>query len=109
MNNPHTDADMPALTKLAPAAVDAAKAHMATIRDSRSAALAERISAYERRLLRWQGATEQLTLAIDNPGIRNRRHKDIVAVTSDTEALIASLGTAGAPMIRLVAVLIPRP
>ena len=81
---------------------------MVTIRDSRSAALTGRLTAYERRLRHWQGATEQLTLAIDNPGIRNRRQKDVAAVTSDTEALIASLGTAGAPMIRLVSVLIPR-
>jgi ERCC4-related helicase len=109
MTNPHPDAGLPALTKLVPGAVEAAKTHMATIRDSRSAALAERIGAYERRLRNWQGATEQLAIAIDNVGIRNRRHKDIAAVTSDTEALITSLATAGAPMIRPVAVLIPRP
>jgi hypothetical protein len=108
MTNPNTGADLAALTKLVPAAVDAARAHMATIRESRSAAIAERVRAYQHRLRRWRGATEQLALAIDNAGIRNRRHKDMVAVTSDTEALITSLGTAGAPMVRLVAVLVPR-
>jgi hypothetical protein len=109
MTNPHADADLSALTILVPAAVDAAKAHMATIRESRSAALAERINAYERRLRDWQGAAEQLTFAIDNPGLRNRRQKHVADVTSETETLIGSLGTAGAPMIRLVTVLVPRP
>ncbi len=106
MANPDRRLDLPALQALLPAAVEVARARMKEVRDQQGKVLAERVQEYSARLGSWRRQAEQLALAIEVPGFRRRREREVEAVATSVDKLIHELGTSGDPLVRVVAVLV---
>jgi ERCC4-related helicase len=98
--------DLATLQQLVIHAVHAGREHMRAVRDDRDTALAERVQRHQRRLRSWQRHAEQLTLDLAAMPQRRHREKEVAAVATDTEALIADQQTTGDPLVRVVAVLV---
>jgi superfamily II DNA or RNA helicase len=100
-------ADLADLQDLVPRAVEEARGHMKAVRDEAGRVVAERVEAYAARLRAWRREAERLALAIEVPGFRQRREREVEAVAGEVEKLIGELGTSGEPLVRVVAVLVP--
>lgn len=107
MPNPGAPLDLAPLQAALPAAVASARAELARRKDAHEAALDQRLAEPADRLDSWVTRSRQLAFNLDDRRRRDREHytRDVAA---DTTALIQSMRTAGQPLVRVVAVLVPR-
>lgn len=87
------------LSRLVPQAIDEAERHLVQRRDEYDAQMDRVLEPYSRRVQEWRQE------ALIGPARSNKKHVDLTA--GRREALIRSLRTSGAPMLRLLAVLEP--
>lgn len=102
MRNPGTGDDPEALNRLVGPAVKAARGHLTEVCDERDAALRTRLDRHRRRIAAWAEQAEQLAAT-------DRRRAEIDQTRAHADRLADRLATTGEPLIRVVAVLAPRP
>ncbi len=103
MTNPASGVDLGRLQGLVPAAVDAARRHLAARRDAWDATTAEPLRVHRARLEHWrQQSLLPETAAASQRASRMRRVDDTMREQND---LVARLETTGEPLLRLLAVL----
>ena len=107
MANPGRDLHLATLTAALPAVVDAARAELDARRATHDTRVDELLAEPAERLARWRTNRFQQSTLFDEHrrGDRDRQTREI---SDDTDALIASLRTAGQPLVRVLAVLVPR-
>ncbi|MEU4712092.1 DEAD/DEAH box helicase [Micromonospora purpureochromogenes] len=94
------------LQSLLPPAVDAARQHLAAKRDEWAEANAEPLRTYRAQLNRFQQASLFDELPSAN---REKRRQRVQATVQEQGDLLARLETAGDPLLRVLAVLVPSP
>jgi hypothetical protein len=111
MSNPGAnDETMPVaeLAKLLPHVVAAARTEIAARREAHDAELVESLEPHVERLREWSQRSNVVAARLDDRR-RGERERRIGVIRNDTKALIDSLRTEGEPLIRVLAVLVPRP
>lgn len=107
MPNPGGTLSLDEYRQLVPQAVGAARREVVARRDAHEAELDALLDEPRRRLERWRTGSDQLTLLIESEQRRSERSRHIASVVADTEALIASMRTAGQPLLRVLALFAP--
>jgi superfamily II DNA or RNA helicase len=90
-----------------PGVVQAARSELASRRTAHDEQINALLEAPKERLDLWVDRSGQLALELDDQRRRSGRERYVAQVQATTERLIESLQTAGDPMIRVLAVLIP--
>ncbi len=85
----------------------AARAELARRKDAHEAELDRRLAEPAERLDGWVARSRQLAFSFDERRRRDREHYTR-SVAADTTQLIESMRTAGQPLVRVLAVLVPR-
>jgi ERCC4-related helicase len=107
MANPGATTELHPLQQLVPAAVDAGRNTLLEERAVLTERLTRRIEDHADRLRQWGERAGHLAAETDSVPLRRQRERDVERVIADTEALLTSLGTAGQPLVRVVAVIVP--
>jgi superfamily II DNA or RNA helicase len=108
MPNPGVDVDTGPLAKHLPAVVAAARTALAERRNRHDATLDQTLAAPQARLDDWVERRMRMAADPDRASRRGEIEREAVAVGDDTRALIESLRTTGDPLVRVLAVLVPR-
>lgn len=106
MANPGPVADLAPLTALIPTAVTAARTELASRRDAHDQSLDELLQGPADRLAAWRTQRHDRAQLFDDK-TRSERDRYTRSVVDDTERLIGSLRTAGQPLVRVLALLVP--
>ncbi|MFI6226167.1 helicase-related protein [Micromonospora echinospora] len=98
--------DLEPLTRLLPQAVEAAEQYLEGKRDEWAGANAEPLRKYRQQLTHFQ----QASLLDELPGAhREKRRQRVQATVAEQHDLLDRLETAGDPLLRVLAVLVPSP
>lgn len=105
--NPAAPVELGPLQAMLPGIVETARAELDRRRTTHDAAVEALLDAPKQRLVSWQQRrSEQTSLFEDRRRIeQERRTREVIA---DTTALIDSMRTAGEPLVRVLAVMVPR-
>ncbi|WP_231954462.1 DEAD/DEAH box helicase [Actinoplanes derwentensis] len=107
MTNPLTPLDLEQLQKWVPAAIDAARIHLAGERQRWDEIVEQPIRDYRQQLQRW---VQESLFGDDqtSAGQRTRRKREVETTVAEQEELVGRLATDGEPLLRLLAVLVAR-
>jgi superfamily II DNA or RNA helicase len=108
MPNPGPAGDRTLLQHALPGVVTAARAELDRRRIAHDRRVGALLAGPERRLQEWVGRSRQLALEIEVERRRADRQRKIDEVEGATARLIESLRTAGSPLVRVLAVLVPK-
>ena len=107
MPNTGRAADTEELKTLIIPALDAARNHLARVRQARDVAIAQQLAAHSSRIDGWE--QQSLFPELTPETGTGRQAKRIRAIAEEQRSLIESLRTTGLPMLRVLAVLAPVP
>lgn len=107
MPNTGAEIDLAPLTAALGGVVEATRVELRRRRDAHDARIDELLDGPSQRLREWVERSTQLALELDDRR-RSRRERHVHEVRADTQRLIESLRTTGDPMVRVLAVLVPR-
>lgn len=107
MANPATGVDTAPLQAMLPGVIDAARAELRERGDDHDRKVEALLAEPTERLSRWVEESNRLAFRMDDRR-RAQRERYVGEVKRSTNGLIESLRTAGKPMIRVLAVLVPR-
>ena len=105
MTNPGTPIEVAPLAAQLADVVDIARAALDARRADRDADIERRLETHRKRRQRWTQGRLELELATDNTAQQRRLERERELIETDTDRLIASLETAGQPLIRVLAVI----
>lgn len=108
MANPGLTGDAPLLHHALPGVVTAARAELDRRRKDHDRRVDALLAGPRQRLDEWVGRSRQLALDLDVERKRVAKQQKIDEVEGATSRLIESLRTSGAPLVRVVAVLVPK-
>ena len=101
------DIGLRAAQKLLALAVEAGRTHVHQMRQVRSQTMLDTVKRYQRRLDRWKEASFDVAQQIALVGPRDKRVKQIEHTAKTQGGLIERLASEGAPLVRVLAVILP--
>jgi len=108
MANPGLTSDPVLLQHALPGVVEAARFELDVRREVHDDRVDELLAGPRDRLEAWVGRSHQLALELELERRRTAKQRDIDEVEASTARLIESLRTTGSPLVRVLAVLVPK-
>ncbi|MCD9625297.1 DEAD/DEAH box helicase [Rhabdothermincola salaria] len=108
MANPGLASDPLLLQHALPGVVEAARAELDRRRSEHDDRVDELLTGPRDRLEAWVGRSHQLALELEIERRRTEKQRQIDDVEASTARLIESLRTTGSPLVRVLAVLVPK-
>ena len=108
MVNPRWEGDLTQLEGDLPAVTAAVESYLQSLMEDQLAAVHERLEDTRQRLERWQVQARLIAEDLDSEPKRRKRLGDIDRVKNQIDGLIVNQTPADAPLIRVVAALVPR-
>jgi hypothetical protein len=107
MPNPGRVTDPLLLEAALPGVVEAARTELLTRRAAHDEQISALLDAPRQRLDLWVDRSGQLALELDDRRRKSERERYVDQIKAATERLMESLATAGDPMLRVLAVVVP--